>query len=139
VWFAIQVVLVSAGVVTSSHAADTNPPHPAAEIVFVNARVYTMNPKRAWAEAIAVRGDEVLAVGSAKDVSAYRGSKTRVIDAGGRLVLPGLTDCHTHFLDGALSLDRVHLDDAKDVPEILRRVKRFRRSSLRTRMEIWLP
>ena len=61
-----------------------------------------MNPKQAWAEAIAVRGDEILAVGSAKDVEAYRGSKTRVIDAGGRLVLPGLTDCHTHFLDGAL-------------------------------------
>ena len=43
----------------------------------------------------------------------------------GRLVLPGFTDCHTHFLDGALSLDRVHLDDAKDLPEIQRRVKAY--------------
>jgi predicted amidohydrolase YtcJ len=108
---------------TRSHAKDDN--HPPADVVVVNARAYTMNPKQAWAEAIAIRGDEILAVGSAKDVAAYRGSKTRVIDAKGRLVLPGLTDCHTHFLDGALSLDRVHLDDAKDIPEILRRVKAY--------------
>lgn len=122
-WLVIQFVLVFVAVMTRSHAKDNN--HPTADIVVLNARVYTMNPKQAWAEAIAVRGDEILAVGSAKDVEAYRGSKTRVIDAGGRLVLPGLTDCHTHFLDGALSLDRVHLDDAKDLPEVLRRVKAY--------------
>ena len=121
-WLAIQLIVVFLGV-TRSHAKDNN--HPTADVVVLNARVYTMNPKQAWAEGIAVRGDEILVVGSTKEAVAYRGSKTRVIDAGGRLVLPGLTDCHIHFLDGALSLDRVHLDDAKDIPEILRRVKAY--------------
>jgi len=110
---------------TRSQADDHSRQHSPADVMVVNARVYTMNPKQAWSEAIAIRGDEILAVGNAKDIEAYRGSKTKVMDAGGRLVLPGLTDCHTHFLDGALSLDRVHLDDAKDIPEILRRVKAY--------------
>jgi predicted amidohydrolase YtcJ len=121
-WIAIQLTIVFVGV-TPSHAKGNN--RPTADVVVVNARVYTMDPKQAWAGAIAIRGDEILAVGATKDVEVHRGSKTRVIDAGGRLVLPGLTDCHTHFLDGALSLDRVHLDDAKDVPEIQRRVKAY--------------
>jgi predicted amidohydrolase YtcJ len=87
--------------------------------------VYTENPRQPWAEAIAIHGDEIIAVGSAKEVEAHRKAKTRVIDAGGKMVLPGFTDCHTHFLDGALSLQRVHLDDAKDVAEIQRRVKAY--------------
>ncbi len=108
---------------TRSQAKDNN--HPTADVVVLNARVYTMNPKQAWAEALAIRGDEIFAVGNAKDIDAYRGSKTRVIDAGGRLVLPGFTDSHSHFLDGALSLDRVHLDDAQNVAEIQHLVKAY--------------
>ena len=53
---------------TRSHAKDNH--RPTADVVIINARVYTMNPKQAWAEAIAVRGDEILAVGNAKDVEA---------------------------------------------------------------------
>ena len=87
--------------------------------------MYTLNAKQPWAEAIAIRGDKIVAVGSANEIETYRGPRTNVIDAGGRLVLPGFTDCHIHFLDGSLSLQRVHLDDAKDIPEIQRRVKAF--------------
>ena len=97
----------------------------AADIVIVNARVYTVNADRPWAEGVAIRGEKILAVGGVSDINALRGPATKVIDAGGRLVLPGFTDCHNHFLDGALSLRRVHLDDAKDLPEIQRRVKAF--------------
>ena len=97
----------------------------AADLVIVNARVYTVNADQPWAEGVAIRGQKILAVGSANDINAHRGPATKVIDAGGRLVLPGFTDCHNHFLDGSLSLRRVHLDDAKDLPEIQRRVKAF--------------
>lgn len=96
-----------------------------ADLVILNAHAYTVNAKQPWAEAIAIRGEEIIAVGSAKDVAHYRNAKTKVIDAGGRLVLPGFTDCHTHFLDGGLSLERIHLDDAKDVAEMQRRVKAY--------------
>ncbi|HST12359.1 MAG TPA: amidohydrolase [Terriglobales bacterium] len=94
-----------------------------ADIVILNARAYTLNSKQPWAEAVAIRGAEIVAVGAKKEIEPFRSAKTKVIDAGGKLLLPGLTDCHTHFLDGALSLQRIHLDDAKDVAEIQRRVK----------------
>jgi predicted amidohydrolase YtcJ len=100
-------------------------PQSPADIVVTHARVYTLNAQQAWAEAIAIRGETIVAVGGAKDIEPYRGPATKVIDAGDRLVLPGFTDCHIHFLDGSLFLERVHLDDAKDIPEIQRRVKAF--------------
>lgn len=97
----------------------------AADTVVVHGRVYTVNSKQPWAEAVAIRGDKIVAVGGAKDIEAYRGPATKVVDAGGRLVLPGFTDCHIHFLDGAYSLQLVQLGGAKDVPEIQRRVKAY--------------
>ena len=97
----------------------------AADIVIVNARVYTVNADQPWAEGVAIRGEKIFAVGGVNDINAHRGPATKVIDVGGRLVLPGFTDCHNHFLDGSLSLRRVHLDEAKDLPEIQRRVKAF--------------
>ena len=65
-----------------------------ADIVLTHARIYTVNPKQAWAEALAVRGGKIVAVGTESEISAYRGASTQVVDAGGRLVLPGFTDCH---------------------------------------------
>jgi len=96
-----------------------------AEVIVMRARVYTVNPKQKWAEAVAVRGGKIVAVGSEHDVGAYRGPATKQIDAAGRLVLPAFTDCHVHFIDGSMSLQRIHLDDAKDLTEILRRVKAY--------------
>jgi predicted amidohydrolase YtcJ len=116
----IATILVTLGPVGYGLAADI-----AADVVISNARVYTVNAKQPWAEAVAIRGDKIVAVGSAKALEPYRGPATHVIDAGGRLVLPGFTDCHIHFLDGSLSLQRVHLDDAKDIAEIQRRVKAY--------------
>jgi len=93
--------------------------------VVTNARIYTVNSQQPWAEALAISGAKILAVGSAKDMAAYRGPATKVIDAQGRLVLPGFTDCHIHFLDGSLDLQRISLDDAKTIAEIQERVKVF--------------
>ena len=96
-----------------------------AETVIVNARIYTVNAKQPWAEALAIRGDKILAVGSAKDIAAYRGASTKVVDAQGKLVLPGFTDCHIHFMEGSLGLTRVDLNGAKSVAEIQKRVKEY--------------
>ncbi len=96
-----------------------------ADIVITNARVYTVNAKQPWAQAIAIRGEKIVAVGSAAEIARYRSATSKVIDAGGKLVLPGFTDCHIHFLDGSLSLQRIHLDDAQNIPEIQRLVKEY--------------
>jgi predicted amidohydrolase YtcJ len=96
-----------------------------AETVIVNARIYTVNAKQPWAEALAIRGDKILAVGSAKDMTAYRGASTKVVDAQGKLVLPGFTDCHIHFMEGSLGLTRVDLNGTKSVAEIQKRVKEY--------------
>ena len=96
-----------------------------AETVIVNARIYTVNAKQPWAEALAIRGDKILAVGSAKDIAAYRAASTKVVDAQGKLVLPGFTDCHIHFMEGSLGLTRVDLNGTKSVAEIQKRVKEY--------------
>ena len=106
---------------TSAAQGPTTP----ADIVITNARVYTVNAQQPWAEAIAIRGDQIVAVGRVAEIDHYRAAATTVIDAGGKLVLPGFTDCHIHFLDGSLSLQRIYLDDAPDISEIQRRVKAY--------------
>lgn len=73
-----------------------------AELLLVNADVRTMDTARPRAREVAMAGGRVLAVGD--DLSHLRGPGTRVIDAGGRLVLPGLLDAHTHLLDGGVHL-----------------------------------
>jgi predicted amidohydrolase YtcJ len=100
-------------------------PSTAADMVIVNARIYTVNPQQPWADALAIVGDRIVAVGSMLDIAASRGPSTRAIDAQGHLVLPGFTDCHIHFLDGSLSLLQVNLDEAKTVGEIQRKVKAY--------------
>jgi predicted amidohydrolase YtcJ len=96
-----------------------------AETIVLNARVYTVNPKQPWGEAIAIREGKIIAVGTNNQITPYRAASTKVIDAGGRLVLPSFTDSHIHFLEGSVTLLRVHLDDAKTISEIQKRVKDF--------------
>jgi predicted amidohydrolase YtcJ len=115
--FALGFVLLSA---TIAQAAETP-----ADTIITNARIYTVNPQQKWAEAIAIRGEQIVAVGDAKQIGAYRGPSTKVIDAKGRLVLPGFTDCHVHFMSGSLGLTQVDLNGANTVTEIQKRVKEY--------------
>jgi predicted amidohydrolase YtcJ len=105
-------------------AARQAAPAPADKIV-THARIYTVNDKQPWAEALAIRGGRIVAVGSDQEIAAFRGGSTQVIDAAGRLVLPGFEDCHIHFMDGSLGLTQVDLNDATTVPEIQKRVKQY--------------
>lgn len=96
-----------------------------ADTVLVNAKIYTVNPREPWAAALAIRGEKILAVGDGREIARYRGPRTRVIDAKGRLVLPGFTDCHIHFMQGSLGLVRVDLNGAATVREIQQRVSAY--------------
>jgi predicted amidohydrolase YtcJ len=96
-----------------------------ADTIITNARVYTVNPQQKWAEAIAVRADKIIFVGDAKSAESYKGASTKVIDAKGKLVLPGFTDCHVHFMSGSLGLTQVDLTGANTIEEIQKRVKDY--------------
>jgi predicted amidohydrolase YtcJ len=96
-----------------------------ADILVVHGKIYTLDSKKPWAEAIAIRKGKIVAVGSALEVEKFRGIGTRRIDAGGKLVLPGFTDCHIHFLDGSFSLGRVNLEGAANVVDIQKRLREY--------------
>ena len=70
---------------------------PAADLIVTGAKIFTGDPAHPEAEAVAILGERIVAVGQADDVSAWRGPATRVIDAGGRRVVPGFNDAHVHF------------------------------------------
>ena len=96
-----------------------------ADTVVLHGKVYTVNSKQPWAEAVAIRGGKVVAVGGDAEILKLRGGGTKVIDAGGQLLLPGFVDCHIHFLDGSLSLGRVNLEGAKDAADIQQRLREY--------------
>lgn len=96
-----------------------------ADIIIIHARVYTEDPKQPWAQAVAIHGTKIAAVGDDAEIEKMRGMGTKVINAGGKLVLPGFVDCHVHFIDGALSLSRVNLAGAKDVADIQKRLRQY--------------
>lgn len=99
--------------------------HPPADTVVVHARIYTVDRQQPWAEALAIRDGEFVAVGSESSIEAWRGHTTHIIDAGGRLVLPGFTDSHIHFVEGSLLLARAHLDDTHNVAEIQQVLRQY--------------
>ena len=96
-----------------------------AELVIVHGKVYTANPKHPWAQAVVIRGSRIVFVGSDQEAKKFTSKSARVIDAQNRLVLPGLTDSHIHFMDGSLSLTRVNLEETKNVAEIQSVIKQY--------------
>ncbi len=96
-----------------------------ADTMVIHGKVYTVSAFKPWAEAVAVRDGRIAAAGTDYEIEKLRGPRTRVIDAAGRLVLPGFVDCHIHFLDGSLSLGRVNLEGAKDAADIQQRLREY--------------
>ncbi len=97
----------------------------AADLIIINAQVRTMDADNPLARAVAVYGNRIVAVGSDDDVKELRGAHTRMIDARGRLVLPGFNDAHVHFMTGGYQLSSVDLRDAASPQEFAQRVRRF--------------
>jgi len=113
---------VLAGILAGMIACTNAGSRPAADLIITNAKVWTVDDAKPRAEAVAAIGDRIVAVGSSAEIEAWRGTRTRAIDAGGKLLLPGFNDAHVHFIDGGRQLDNVELRDASTPQEFARRI-----------------
>lgn len=77
----------------------------AAELILINGRIATLDPRRSEASAVAMKGGRFVAIGDDQDVMAHRGDKTQVLDLGKRTVIPGLNDSHLHLIRGGLNFN----------------------------------
>jgi predicted amidohydrolase YtcJ len=114
-------LMLGASLLSQAQSAKTAP----ADTIVLHGRVYTENAKQPWAQAVAIRGARIVAVGSDAEIEKMRAMGTKVVDAAGRLVLPGFVDSHIHFMDGSLSLGRVNLEGAKDASDIQQRLREY--------------
>lgn len=96
-----------------------------ADLILTDAKVWTADDAQPRAEAVAVAGSRILAVGSRADVMNLRGPATELIGCGGRTLLPGLIDSHFHLLYGSLNLDHLQLGDADTMDEIADALRAF--------------
>lgn len=95
-----------------------------ADLIVHNGKVLTVDAKFTTAEAVAVRGGKVVAVGSSADVLKLKGAKTQVVDAGGNTVMPGLYDSHTHPVGAASSEVGDPIPLLRSIPEVLDFIKK---------------
>jgi predicted amidohydrolase YtcJ len=121
----VTFVSLAGGLVLLAACGGAEGPEPS--LAVLNARVWTGNPGTPWAEALLVGDDRILDVGSNDQIRARVGD-ARVIDAGGKLVVPGFLDAHVHFLDGGFRLASVQLRDAKTPEEFTRRIAEHART-----------
>jgi predicted amidohydrolase YtcJ len=98
------------------------PPTPAADLIVTHAKIWTVDASRPECEALAVIGDRIVATGTRKAIDAWRGPKTRVIDALGRRLVPGFNDAHVHFVSGGRQLESVNLKEAASTQEFVKRL-----------------
>jgi predicted amidohydrolase YtcJ len=111
--------LLAACTVTSTSHTFT----PIPTLAIVNARVWTSDARRPWADAVLVTGERITAVGSSAEIRKLARPITRVIDANGGLLAPGFIDAHVHFVEGGFGLTSVQLRDARTREEFVQRIK----------------
>ncbi len=117
----VALLLVASAAPLSSQApARTAPPR--AEMIVTNARIYTADDAQPLAEAMAISGGRLQFVGSKVEAMALRGPSTTMIDAGGRTIIPGMTDAHAHLYQLGGVLRQVDLTGTRSYDEVVARV-----------------
>ncbi len=116
---AIVAVTLIAGLIVGAQRDDNDGP---VDLIVHNARIYTATAKGTMAEAVAIRGNQILRVGSEREITRLQRPQTTMIDAGGAAVVPGFNDAEVDFLDGGATLDRIDLTDAVTTDDVERRI-----------------
>src|SRR5262249_14851486 len=117
-WHLVLALIATWSLNFSASAADP------ADLIVHNAKVVTLDGKSSISEAVAARDGKPAAVGTNADILKLKGDKTRIIDAKGKMVLPGLYDSHAHPVGAALSEAGDPIPDLRSIPEILDFVKK---------------
>src|ERR1043166_5279171 len=98
-------------------------PTASADLILLNGNIYTVNQKMPHAEAVAVKGDRIVFVGTNAAAKAYQGPNTRVVDLHGGTVVPGMTDAHYHFLGVGQREMNLNLEGITSLEDFLAKVK----------------
>lgn len=99
------------------------------DLILVNGKLWTVNPQQPEAEAVAISGNRIVAVGTSAEMAQLRQPRTRLVDLRGRRVVPGFNDAHVHFDDGGSALSSVQLRDARSQAEFRDRIAAFARNT----------
>jgi predicted amidohydrolase YtcJ len=97
----------------------------APDLILINGKVWTGENDSTFVEAIAIKGNQIIAVGKSTEIKALSDKKTQIIDLKGKLATAGFNDAHIHFLSGSLGLAEVDLNESNSPNEIEERVTRF--------------
>lgn len=97
--------------------------HP--DLILLNGKIWTADGAATFAEAVAITGNTISAVGNSTDIKKLAGDSTRVVDLNGKLVTPGFNDAHIHFLSGSLGLAEVELTETTSMAEVLAYIKKY--------------
>jgi len=111
-------------------------PSESADLIFVNARVTTLDRHKPTAAAVAIRGGRFVAVGDDKEVRNHAGTGTKVIDVGGRAIIPGLNDSHLHLIRGGLNYNMELRWDG--VPSLAEAMRMLQEQARRTPPPQWV-
>jgi predicted amidohydrolase YtcJ len=111
--FIVGVTFI-AGLIVGAQREDDG----AVDLIVINGRVYAADGGADLAEAVAIRGNKVIRVGSNREIQRLKRAQTIVVDAKGGAVVPGFIDAHAHLINGGLSLDQISLGDATTLDEI---------------------
>ncbi len=117
-------IILSVSIIVLSCAPSERSETSSATLIVVNARIWTGDDSQPWAEALAAKDEQIVAVGSNDEIKEL-GEAKRVIDAGGRFLVPGFIDSHVHFISGGFGLSSVQLRDAKTPEEFSARIGDF--------------
>src|SRR5690349_1169584 len=98
---------------------------PTADTIITNARILTMDKALPRAEALAIAGNRLIAVGRKDDVAGLKAKHTRVIDAGGKTVLPGIIESHIHIFPGSVELDSLMVTGIEGIEALTRAVRAY--------------
>jgi predicted amidohydrolase YtcJ len=108
---AVAVMLVACG------RTDTQPASTGADLVFLNGRIYTVDDKRTWAQAVAITAGRISFVGSDDRANDFIGSNTTVVDLRGRMMLPAFQDAHIHPITSGMDAAACNLSEMPGLPE----------------------
>ena len=133
----MKLLLIVASLLLLALIASAHQSAQTADIVFKNGNVYTANDKAPRAEAIAVKADRIVFVGSNADAQKYVGQGTRVVDLKGNTVLPGFTDSHQHLSGVGLREMTLNLEGTTSLARLSREGEGTRRSGKARRMGDW--